>query len=72
MKTDKKQNKNGEKSTTDLPSYYDNFTVEDLDIIKEKNPAQYALIMARLKTKALETLQSKTPKKKDVMNFDDF
>lgn len=68
----KKTHGESDKIVTDLPSYYENFTVEELDIIKEKNPAQYALIMARLKTKALETIQSKKPAKKEVMDFDDF
>ena len=55
----------------DLPAYYDDFSIEDLEIIKEKNPAQYTLIMARLKQKALETKEASSPNK-SITDFDDF
>jgi hypothetical protein len=69
---DGKTKGDSKKYIKDLPSYYEDFSVEDLEIIKEQNPTQYALIMARLKIKALETIQSKTPQKKNLMDSDDF
>ncbi len=49
--------------------YWENFSTEDLELIKEKDPIQYTLIIERLKLKAKE---EKETKKKSIMAFDDF
>jgi len=49
--------------------YWEQFCPEDLEIIKEKDPTQYALIMQRLKLKANK---ESTELKKSIMEFDDF
>ncbi len=52
--------------------YWENFDPEELEIIKQNNPAQYALIIERLKIKvSLEVLETKKSTK-SIMDFDDF
>lgn len=62
----KEENK---KSPMDMPDYFEQFSTEDLEIMKEKNPAQYALVMERLKN---HVVSANTEKSKRITDFDDF